>query len=65
MITTLDNRIAKLGTADTGNGTSAGTSRSGAGTQAQTDVGAAGTDYPQEAKAAERAAQDEGGTLRV
>ena len=54
VITTLDNRIAKLGRADTGNGK-----------QAQADVGPAGTDYPQEAKAAERAAEGEGGTLRV
>src|SRR4051794_29231424 len=58
VITTLDNRIAKLGAADTGTGTSNGK-------QAQSDVGPAGTDYPQEAKAAERAAEDEGGTLRV
>ena len=62
VITTLDNRIAKLGVADTGTGTSNGT---GTGKQAQSDVGPAGTDYPQEAKAAERAAEDEGGTLRV
>jgi len=62
VITTLDNRIAKVGAADNSNGTSSG---NGTGTKAQTDVGAAGTDYPQEAKAAERAAQDEGGTLRV
>jgi len=54
VITTLDNRIAKLGTTEQGNGK-----------QAQTDVGPAGTDYPQEAKAAERAAEGEGGTLRV
>src|SRR3954452_7218238 len=62
VITTLDNRIAKLGAAGTGTGTSNGT---GTGKQAQSDVGPAGTDYPQEAKAAERAAEDEGGTLRV
>jgi len=61
VITTLDNRIAKLGS-ETSNDTSTGTS---AGKKAQTDVGPAGTDYPQEAKAAERAAEDEGGTLRV
>jgi hypothetical protein len=64
VITTLDNRIAKVaappsGTA-AGNGTGAGTS-----TAAQTDVGKTGTDYPQEAKAAERAAEGEGGTLRI
>src|SRR3954447_18103095 len=58
VITTLDNRIAKLGAADTGTGTSNGK-------QAQSDVGPAVTDYPQEAKVAERAAEDEGGTLRV
>jgi len=58
VITTLDNRIAKLGSTDTGNGSSKGT-------RAQTDVGPEGTDYPQEAKTAERAAEDEGGTLRV
>src|SRR4051812_616922 len=52
VITTLDNRIAKLGAADTGTGT-------GTGKQAQSDVGPAGTDYPQEAKVAERAAEDE------
>src|SRR3954453_19423959 len=62
VITTLDNRIAKLGAADVGTGTGNGT---GTGKQAQSDVGPAGTDYPQEAKAAERAAEDEGGTLRV
>ena len=56
MITTLDNRIAKVGATETSNGN---------GKAAQTDVGPAGTDYPQEAKAAERAAEDEGGTLRV
>ena len=54
VITTLDNRIAKLGTAEPGNSK-----------PAQNDVGPAGTDYPQEAKAAERAAEGEGGTLRV
>lgn len=43
VLTTLDNRIAKLG--DTGNATDRA--------------------YPQEAKAAERAAEGEGGTLRV
>src|SRR3954451_6497285 len=58
VITTLDNRIAKLGAADTGTGNSNGK-------QAQSDVGPAATDYPQEAKAAERAAEDEGGTLRL
>jgi hypothetical protein len=57
VITTLDNRIAKLGTTAKANGSSGDT--------AQTDVGPAGTAYPQEAKAAERAAEDEGGTLRV
>jgi hypothetical protein len=66
VITTLDNRIAKVGSETTGtsSGTSSG-SGSGNGKAAQTDVGPAGTDYPQEAKAAERAAEDEGGTLRV
>jgi len=62
VITTLDNRIAKLGTETTSTGNSNSNSN---GQQAQTDVGPAGTDYPQEAKAAERAAEDEGGTLRV
>jgi hypothetical protein len=61
VITSLDNRIAKV-TAESqgsepGSGSSAGRS--------QSDVGAAGTDYPDEAKRAERAAEDEGGTLRV
>lgn len=68
VITTLDNRIAKLGsTAETaGDGTGNGSgSASGGGSAGQTDVGAAGTDYPQEAKAAERAAEGEGGTLRI
>src|SRR3954453_14201934 len=59
VITTLDNRIAKLGSAEPGNGAA------GNGKQAQNDIGPAGTDYPQEAKAAERAAEGEGGTLRV
>src|SRR4051812_22858022 len=64
VITTLDNRIAKL--ADTGSGNGSNTNAgNGNGKQAQTDVGPAGTDYPQEAKVAERAAEDEGGTLRV
>jgi hypothetical protein len=45
VITTLDNRIAKV-----------------AAEQPRTD---AGTDYPQEAVAAEKAAESEGGTLRV
>lgn len=64
VITTLDNRIAKLGssTETAGNGTGNG---AGSGSAAQTDVGAAGTDYPQEAKAAERTAEGEGGTLRI
>jgi hypothetical protein len=53
VVTTLDNRIAKVGTG------------SPSSTGAQTDLGAKGTDYPQEAKAAERAAEAEGGTLRV
>src|SRR3954470_1987347 len=44
VITTLDNRIAKLGAADTGNG------RQGQNDTSQSDVGPAGTDYPQEAK---------------
>jgi hypothetical protein len=60
VITTLDNRIAKLAAETTSNG-----SGSGSGKPAQTDVGPAGTDYPQEAKAAEQAAENEGGTLRV
>src|SRR3954453_1296545 len=47
VITTLDNRIAKL--ADTGSGNGSNTN-AGNGKRAQTDVGPAGTDYPQEAK---------------
>jgi hypothetical protein len=65
VITTLDNRIAKLGTETTSNATSGTGNSNSNGKQAQTDVGPAGTAYPQEAKAAERAAEDEGGTLRV
>jgi hypothetical protein len=74
VITTLDNRIAKLAEAPSngnaaanGAATSPTTSPGGstAGSNGQTDVGPSGTDYPQEAKTAERAAEDEGGTLRV
>jgi hypothetical protein len=54
VLTTLDNRIAKLAE-ETG----------ATATPRQSDVGAAGTDYPREAKAAERAAEAEGGTLRI
>jgi len=50
VITTLDNRIAKLGSETP---------------SSQGDVGGPSTDYPQEATTAERAAESEGGTLRV
>jgi hypothetical protein len=67
VMTTLDNRIAKVAAAGTqtsgANGTAAGSGPDA--TRAQTDVGAAGTDYPQEATAAQRAAEGEGGTLRI
>lgn len=46
VLTTLDNRIAKLA-------------------KESTDVGPRDTDYPSEAKAAERQAEAQGGTLRV
>jgi hypothetical protein len=61
VVTTLDNRIAKLH--EEAAGTSGGGTANGSATP--TDVGAAGTDYPREAVQAERAAEDEGGTLRV
>jgi hypothetical protein len=64
VITTLDNRIAKVA-APAGGTTSGNGAARDTGTAAQTDVGASGTDYPQEAKTAERAAEDEGGTLRI
>lgn len=64
VITTLDNRIAKLGSTTDGDGNGNG-SGDGKGGAAHRDVGAAGTDYPPEATAAERAAEDEGGTLRI
>jgi hypothetical protein len=67
VITTLDNRIAKI--ADAPSPPSPATTQPSPATtqgkQAQTGVGPNGTDYPQEAKIAERAAEGEGGTLRV
>jgi len=65
VVTTLDNRIAKIHEESSAgsNGTSGATGSGGS--TAQTDVGAPGTDYPREAKQAEQAAEDEGGTLRV
>jgi len=62
VITTLDNRIAKLGTAtggSNGSATTSGTTGGGAG------GGTGKIAYPQEAVQAERAAEDEGGTLRL
>jgi len=59
VVTTLDNRIAKVGGAtDTG----AGTPQRASGT---TGTGGAQIAYPSEAADAERTAEDEGGTLRV
>jgi hypothetical protein len=64
VITTLDNRIAKLGT-DSAAAGSSGSNGTPAGNGQPADVGAKGTDYPSEAVAAERAAESEGGTLRI
>ena len=59
VVTTLDNRIARLHEESAG-----GTETSGA-ADTPTDVGAAGTDYPRAAVDAEKAAEEDGGTLRV
>lgn len=60
VITTLDNRIAKL--ADSDDDTS---KQSAAPNPAPGGVGGRGTDYPREAVDAERTAEQQGGTLRI